>query len=158
MTKDQVALPEWAQPLGLTPHPEGGWYAETWRSELTLPAASLPGYDRDRAAGTAIYFVLLPGEESAWHTVRGAEMWLFHRGAPVELDLGGDGAVPLGVGPTGIEHTETIVVGPDIGAGHRPQALVPPGHWQRARAVGTEAALVSCIVVPGFDFADFRLA
>ncbi|UZF54516.1 cupin domain-containing protein [Gordonia polyisoprenivorans] len=163
MTKDQAALPEWAQPLGLAPHPEGGWYAETWRSELSLPAASLPGYDGDRAAGTAIYFVLLPGEESAWHTVRGAEMWLFHRGAPVELDLGGDGSVPLGVGPTGIEHTgiehtETIVVGPDIGAGHRPQVLVPPGHWQRARAVGNEAALVSCVVVPGFDFADFRLA
>lgn len=168
MTKDQAALPEWALSLNLARHPEGGWYAETWRSELTLPAASLPGYDGDRAAGTAIYFVLLPGEESAWHTVRGAEMWLFHRGAPVELDLGGDGAVPLsvgplsvgplGVGPTGIEHTETIVVGPDIAAGHRPQALVPPGHWQRARAVGTEAALVSCIVVPGFDFADFRLA
>ena len=76
-------------------------------------------------------------------------MWLFHRGAPVELDLGGDGEAPNDV--------ETVVVGPDVEIGQRPQAFVPPGHWQRARAVGDEASLVSCVVAPGFDFADFAL-
>ncbi|OCW86852.1 cupin domain-containing protein [Gordonia hongkongensis] len=143
--------PEWVKALDLQPHPEGGWFRETWRSDVVVPSASLAdGYTGDRAAGTAIYFVLMPGDESAWHTVRGAELWLHHRGAPVELDFGGDADVPGD--PT------TVLVGPDIEAGHRPQALVPPGVWQRARPAGDEPSLVSCIVVPGFDFEDFRLA
>ena len=143
-------LPEWALGLDLRPHPEGGWFRETWRSAVDIPSTVLPdGYIGERAAATAIYFLLLPGEESAWHTVRGAEIWLFHRGAAVELDLGGDADEPRDV--------ETVVVGPDVESGHRPQALVPPGHWQRARAVGDSAALVSCIVARGFDFADFAL-
>lgn len=155
MTDDR--LPLWARGLGLQPHPEGGWYAETWRSELTLAAEALGDrYTDARAAGTAIYFLLLPGEESAWHTVVGAELWLHHRGAPVELDLGRVGERPDGV--------HTVRVGPDLDAGERPQAIVPPGVWQRARvappASGTVdggADLVSCVVVPGFDFADFGL-
>ena len=142
-------LPQWAQSVGFTAHPEGGWYAETWRSNLTLPPDVLPGYDAPRAAGTAILFLLLPGEESAWHTVRGAELWLYHRGAPVQLELGGDADSP--------STATTISVGADLAAGQQPQALVPPQHWQRARCGGTEASLVSCVVVPGFDFADFRL-
>lgn len=143
--------PEWVKALDLQPHPEGGWFRETWRSDVVVPSASLvDGYTGDRDAGTAIYFVLMPGDESAWHTVRGAELWLHHRGAPVELDFGGDADVPGD--PT------TVLVGPDIEAGHRPQALVPPGVWQRARPAGDEPSLVSCIVVPGFDFEDFRLA
>lgn len=146
-----TGLPDWATSLDLQPHPEGGWYRQTWRSEVGLPQAVLPaGYTGDRAAGTAIYFVLMPGEQSAWHTVRGSEIWLHHRGAPVQLDLGGDGDEP--------GEPRAIIVGPDIDAGQQPQALVPPGVWQRARPVGDEAALVSCIVVPGFDFEDFRLA
>ncbi|MHC3003520.1 cupin domain-containing protein [Gordonia metallireducens] len=143
-------LPDWAKSLDLQPHPEGGWFRETWRSEVGLPNAVLPaGYTGDRAAGTAIYFVLMPGQQSAWRTVRSSEIWLHHRGAPVQLDLGGDGEAPGDPTP--------IIVGPDIEAGQHPQALVPPGVWQRARPVGDEAALVSCVVVPGFDFADFRL-
>lgn len=144
-------LPAWAQGMGLTAHPEGGWYRETWRSDITVPADVLPGYGASRAAGTAILFLLLPGEESAWHTVRGAEVWLHHRGAPVELDLGGDADTPTST-------PQTVQVGPLVEAGQQPQALVPPGNWQRARCGGDEASLVSCIVVPGFDFADFRLA
>ncbi|GAC48952.1 cupin domain-containing protein [Gordonia aichiensis] len=147
---DASRLPDWAASLDLTPHPEGGWYRETWRSDVEIPAAALPAaYGDGRAAATAIYFLLLPGEQSAWHTVRGAEVWLFHRGAPLELDLGGGEDEPREV--------DTITVGPDIESGHRPQALVPPGHWQRARAVGDHASLVSCVVAPGFDFADFAL-
>ncbi|MGC4960215.1 cupin domain-containing protein [Gordonia sp. DT218] len=144
-------LPDWARGLGLSPHPEGGWYRETWRSDVTIPADILPhGYPGDRAVGTAIYFLLLPDERSAWHTVRGAELWLYHRGSPVLLELGGDGSGP--------DAPAEVVVGADIAAGHLPQAVVPPGTWQRARPVGDEPSLVSCLVLPGFDFADFRLA
>lgn len=149
MTGD-VGVPEWVRALHLEPHPEGGWFRETWRADLVLPNSVLPqGYSGDRAAGTAIYFVLMPGEQSAWHTVVGAELWLHHRGSPVILDIAGDGPAPGAV--------EATVVGPDVAAGEVPQALVPPGHWQRARCRDDEPALVSCIVVPGFDFADFRL-
>ncbi|GAC66389.1 cupin domain-containing protein [Gordonia soli] len=144
------ALPEWAGPLGLEPHPEGGWFAETWRSEITIPQSALPhGYPGHRSAGTSIYFLLMPGEESAWHTVRSTELWLHHRGSPIALELGGAGGRP--------RLERTVIVGPDIAGGQVPQALVPPGHWQRARPVDDVAGLVSCIVVPGFDFADFAL-
>ncbi|MBT0565484.1 cupin domain-containing protein [Williamsia sp. CHRR-6] len=142
-------LPDWATGLDLQPHPEGGWYRETWASDIVLPESVLPqGYSGERKAGTAILFVLPAGAESAWHTVRGAEIWLHHRGGPVELTLGGDGSAP--------GHETTVELGPDILAGQRPQHVVGAQVWQRARAT-EEAALVSCIVVPGFDFADFAL-
>jgi len=144
-------LPDWARELNLAPHPEGGWYRETWRSGITVPATSLPGdYPGARAAGTAILFLLMPGQQSAWHTVRSEEIWLHHRGGPLLLDVGGDGDRPGRV----TEH----LLGPDIVAGQAPQLLVPARHWQRARPAGDEPILVSCVVVPGFDFADFRLA
>ena len=140
-----TSLPDWAQSLDLAPHPEGGWFKETWRSEVTIPHASLPdGYPGSRAAGTAILFLLMPGQQSAWHTVRGTEMWLYHRGSPVQLDLGSDGTQPGEV--------TTLLVAPES-----PQQIVPPSVWQRARPVGDEPSLVSCIVTPGFDFEDFRL-
>ena len=82
-------LPEWVRRLELSPHPEGGWFRETWRSDLTLEGSQLPAhYGGPRSAGTAILFVLMPGKESAWHTVRSAELWLYHRGSPVELHFG----------------------------------------------------------------------
>lgn len=140
-------VPEWIHQLDLAPHPEGGWFRETWRSELTLADATLPPhYDGPRAAGTAILFALLPGQESAWHTVRSAELWLHHRGSPVALEFGPD------------QHgATTVLLGSDVEAGQHPQVLVPAGHWQRARPRGIEPTLVSCVVVPGFDFADFAL-
>jgi hypothetical protein len=140
-------IPEWVQQLDLAPHPEGGWFRETWRSELTLATHTLPShYDGPRAAGTAILFALLPGQESAWHTVRSAELWMHHRGSPVALEFGPNR-----------DNTMALLLGSDIEAGHHPQLVVPPGHWQRARPHGAEASLVSCVVVPGFDFADFDL-
>lgn len=133
-------LPDWARDLGLSPHPEGGWYAETYRHpDSTKTSAGA------RSLGTAIYFLLLPGEESAWHRVRPDELWFHHRGGPLRLWIGEE--------PT--TATE-YVLGPDIQAGHRPQLLVPGDQWQAARPVD-EAVLVSCVVVPGFDFADFEL-
>ena len=74
-------LPEWARRLDLSPHPEGGWFRETWRSGLTMPQSALPpDYTGPRSAGTAILFLLMPGQQSAWHTVRSAELWLYHSG------------------------------------------------------------------------------
>lgn len=141
-------IPLWLRRLDLDPHPEGGWFRETWRSELILADAALPPqYGSPRAAGTAILFALLPGQESAWHTVRGAELWLHHRGSPVALEFGTDPDSAI-----------THFLGSDIEAGECPQLLVPPGHWQRACPQGDEPSLVSCVVVPGFDFADFALA
>lgn len=130
--------PALAAALDLQPHPEGGWYRETWRS----PVRFVPdGYDGPRAAATAIHFLLLPGEKSAPHTVRSDELWLWHRGGPLLLDIGG----------------EEIVLGPDVEHGQLLQAVVPGGVSQAARPATDEYALVSCIVSPGFDFTDFRL-
>ncbi|WP_419998530.1 cupin domain-containing protein [Streptomyces boninensis] len=142
--------PPLADALGLQPHPEGGWFAQTWAvgAEVTPP-----GYPGPRAAATGIYFLLAPGEESAWHVVRSDELWLWHRGSPLVLSFGGSGERPDRAGTT------EVVLGPDVAAGQRPQVLVPGGVWQAARpeAAAQEATLVSCVVSPGFDFADFRL-
>lgn len=140
-------LPGWAQQLDLSPHPEGGWYRETWRSDLTVTQAALPpDYTGPRSAGTAILFLLMPGQQSAWHTVRSAELWLFHRGSPLIVEMGSDH-------DSATEH----LLGSDIDAGQQPQLVVPARHWQRARPRDDEPTLVSCVVVPGFDFADFEL-
>jgi predicted cupin superfamily sugar epimerase len=140
--------PPIADLLDLAPHPEGGWFRETWRSDVELPA--LPGYPGPRAAGTAIYYLLGPGESSAWHQVRSAELWLWHRGGPLTLTLGGAGDSPG-------EAVEHHILGGEVEAGEVPQLLVPPGVWQSARPTADAEVLVSCVVVPGFDFADFRM-
>lgn len=137
-------LPDWAADLGLRPHPEGGWYVETYRHSSTIET---PG--GARSLGTGIYFLLLPGEASAWHRVASDELWFHHRGGPLHVWLGGDTEAP----GQPSEH----VLGPDVSAGQRPQLLVPGRQWQAARPVD-EAVLVSCVVVPGFDFADFTLS
>jgi predicted cupin superfamily sugar epimerase len=149
-------LPDWARTLDLAPHPEGGWFKETWRSELTVAQSALPpGYTGPRSGGTAILFLLMPGQQSAWHTVRSAELWLHHRGSPLLLEVGRDGG--QGSSPEQ-DGAATLLLGSDVGAGESPQLVVPPGHWQRARPRDDEPTLVSCVVVPGFDYADFALA
>src|SRR5215813_7788175 len=116
-------LPDWARRLELAPHPEGGWFRETWRSELTFGQSALPTeYSGSRNAGTAILFLLMPGQQSAWHTVRSAELWLHHRGSPLLLEVGAERATAA-----------THLLGSDVDAGQHPQVLVPPGQWQRAR-------------------------
>lgn len=132
--------------LGLQAHPEGGWYKETWRG-----ASGADG----RAGGTAIIFLLKAGEASHWHTVDAAELWLWQAGDPVELRLAASDAGPV----------RSVILGADVGAGQQLQGLVAPHEWQAARpapALGGEAvhgySLVSCVVVPGFDFAGFTLA
>jgi predicted cupin superfamily sugar epimerase len=148
---DTSDLPPWARGLGLQPHPEGGCYAETWRSDVTLPATALPaGYDGPRSLATSILFLLLPGQESAWHVVRSAELWLHQRGGPLALTTAGDD-------PEGPGEPHVRLLGTEPDRGELPQLLVPAGHWQSARPAAAEPVLVGCVVAPGFDFADFRL-
>lgn len=136
MTADRPPL---AAALDLEPHPEGGWYRQTWASPVTV---TLPD-GRVRPTATLIYFLLPAGESSAWHRVRSDEIWLVHQGA-VRLELGGAGPAPADI--------EAVVLDAD-----RPQVLVPADVWQRT-VPSDEDALVSCLVSPGFDFADFELA
>ncbi len=123
--------------LGMRPHPEGGHYAETWR-----------GGDRGdgRSTASAIYFLLRSGERSHWHRVDADEIWLFHAGQPLELRTAPDDGAVL-----------TMTLGPDVGSGHVPQAVIPANAWQAAQPLG-KFSLVSCVVAPGFEFAGFELA
>jgi uncharacterized protein len=139
--------PATAEALDLLPHPEGGWYAQTWASDVTFTP---PGYSGQRAAATAIYFLLAPGDESRWHTVRSDEIWLWHAGGPLHLLLGGAGAAPRA-------EPQVVTLGQDLAMGQRPQHVVPAGCWQSARPAADAEVLVSCVVAPGFDFADFAV-
>ncbi|PSL04642.1 hypothetical protein CLV30_105108 [Haloactinopolyspora alba] len=139
--------PRLAELLDLSPHPEGGWFRETWRSPMEFAP---DGYDGTRAAATCIYFLLPAGEESRWHRVRSTEIWLWHAGGPLSLFLGGTGETPDA-------EPHTITLGGDVAGGQEPQAIVPAGAWQAARPAGSDDVLVSCVVSPGFDFADFEL-
>ena len=132
MTADQLI-----EQLGLEPHPEGGHYAETWRASTSNGA---------RAAGTAIYYLLEAGEESAWHRIDSTEIWHHYAGAALELRTTADG-----------EAIETIVLGPELSDGQRPQHIIAPGIWQAARSLG-DWTLVGCTVSPGFEFAGFEMA
>nr|WP_246497194.1 cupin domain-containing protein [Sphaerisporangium rubeum] len=136
--------PPVAEELGLLPHPEGGWFRETWRTSAEFVPA---GYDGPRQSATGIYFLLAPGEESVWHAVRSDEVWFWHRGGPLTLTLGGTGREP--------GEPAAVTLGPRVEDGELPQVIVPAGTWQAARPTGAEAVLVSCVVSPGFDFADF---
>jgi hypothetical protein len=136
-----------AEQLDLQPHPEGGWYRETWRTSVSFQA---DGYDGERAAATAIYYLLQPGERSRWHLVASDELWLWHSGGPLALRFGGTGAGPRPA-------SQSFLLGPELARGQQPQVLVPGGTWQCAGPAGPSAVLVSCVVAPGFDPADFRL-
>lgn len=129
--------------LGLQPHPEGGFYVETWRSPVRVPTAR-----GERAAMTVIHFLLPEGAFSAFHRVHADEAWHHVDGAPVELHvLAADGS-----------DYRLHRLGPWRHEAHRSHVVVPAGAWQAARPVGTGFALVSCTVAPGFDFEDFEMA
>lgn len=124
--------------LGLQPHPEGGWYRETWRA---------PAPDGVRASATSIYFLLEQGQRSHWHKVDAAEIWLWHAGSPITLSTSPGDSGPIA----------SVSLGGDIRAGDTPQHIIPRDHWQSAQAKDGWA-LVSCIVSPGFEFDGFELA
>lgn len=123
--------------LDLAPHPEGGYFRETFR-DCEMPA--------ERGASTAIYFLLKSGQQSHWHSVDAAEGWHYYAGAALSLETAPDG------GPI----TATIL-GPNLATGERPQVIVPKGHWQRAKSLG-DWTLVGCTVAPAFTFDGFILA
>ncbi len=124
--------------LGLAPHPEGGHFAEIYRRPA---AGDEPG------TMTSIYYLLAPGEQSAWHRLgRSDEIWFHHAGAPLELKLSRDGI-----------HYESHRLGIDVARGERPQVIVPAGCWQSAHVLGAWS-LAGCAVSPGFQFSDFELA
>jgi hypothetical protein len=125
--------------LDLEPHPEGGHYRQTFRDERNTPGG--------RAASTAIYFLLARGERSHWHKVDAVEVWHYHAGAPIRLEI----ALHEG-GPV-----ERLILGGDLAAGERPQAVVPAHAWQAATALG-DWTLVGCTVAPGFAFTGFAMA
>lgn len=131
MTADEII-----SALDLAPHPEGGFYRQTWIAE-----------NEGRATGTSIYFLLKDGGASHWHTVDAVEIWHYYAGAPLVLSLAEEDEGPA------IDH----ILGPDLADGQRPQLIVPEGHWQAARTTG-EWTLVGCTVSPGFEFSGFHLA
>jgi predicted cupin superfamily sugar epimerase len=138
MSMEQAAAAAIIAKLDLSPHPEGGWYRETWRADAP------PG---ERASATAIHFLLEAHQRSHWHRVDAAELWLWHAGAPLMLAMAAAEAGPV----------RRVTLGADVLAGEQPQALVPPCHWQAAEPRGGWT-LASCLVSPGFDFAGFELA
>lgn len=127
--------------LGLLPHPEGGFFRETWRA---------PTQDGERSASTAIVFLLRAQDRSHWHTVDADEIWIWQGGDPLFLEIAADDAA------SPVSH----ILGIDHAAGHQLQGVVPTGQWQAASVLNGQHgyALVSCIVAPGFDFAGFTLA
>lgn len=130
--------------LGLAPHPEGGWYRETWRSDIGIQG------DPARASATLIYFLIPAGQRSALHRVDASEFWLWHAGDPLTLS----------VKERLEDDIRDVTVGPDVLAGQHPQYRIPTSWWQAAEPVEGEAgfSLVSCMVSPGFEFSGFELA
>lgn len=122
--------------LDLQPHPEGEHYCETFRDAQAI---------NGRAACTAIYFLLAKGERSHWHRVDACEIWHYYAGDPLALHI------------SDARDTNTIMLGPNLIDGQRPQGVVPPHVWQAAEALGNWT-LVGCTVAPGFEFSRFELA
>ncbi|MDF1854101.1 cupin domain-containing protein [Pseudooceanicola sp.] len=133
MTADQIIAR-----LNLAPHPEGGYYRQTWIA---------PSVGDERPSGTCIYFLLKAGERSHWHRVDATEIWHFYAGAPLILSLSAVDSAPAR------DHR----LGPDLLAGEAPQIVVPTAYWQAARSTGAWS-LVGCTVSPAFRFQGFTLA
>jgi predicted cupin superfamily sugar epimerase len=123
--------------LELKPHPEGGYFRETFRD---------PRLDADgRSVSTAIYFLLARDEHSHWHRIDAVEIWHYYAGSPLTLEI------------TDADGRRVVTLGPDLAAGEVPQAIVPAQAWQAAESTG-DWTLVGCTVAPGFDFSKFELA
>jgi uncharacterized protein len=123
--------------LGLAPHPEGGWYRETWRGAAPEGAT--------RGVATSILFLLEAGQRSHWHRINAAELWLHQGGGALKLFSALDG------------ETAEVRLGPDIAAGDQLQHVIRPHEWQAAEALESWA-LVACVVAPAFEFSGFEMA
>lgn len=143
MTKELITS------LNLQPHPEGGWYRESYRATESIPADGLPGrFDGPRSFATAIYFLLTSETFSALHRLKSDEQWHFYRGSPLTIHV---------IHPDG--RYAPVKLGQQLDRGETLHAVVPYGCWFGA-TVDTSGsyALVGCTVAPGFDFADFEMA
>ncbi len=138
MPDSSLTAAEVVELLDLAPHPEGGFYRETWRDQPADPSA--------RGHGTAIYFLLPGGVENRWHRVDAVEIWHHYAGAALELRIGRQEPVA----------DQTILLGPDLASAQRPQGIVPADAWQSARSLG-DWTLVGCTVCPAFRFEGFQM-
>lgn len=139
----------WINGLKLVPHPEGGYYRETYRSGETVKREALPArFSGERCFATSIYYLLRSGEISALHRIRSDEIWYHHDGAPIIIHVFERGG-----------RYRALKLGRDAAAEEFPQTVVPAGSWFGAAVGGDDAfCLAGCSVAPGFDFADFELA
>ncbi len=139
----------WINRLQLEPHPEGGYFRQTYRSDLVLAHETLPeGFSGKRRAATAIYFLLEGENFSAFHRLRSDEVWHFYAGSAVTVDV---------IDPEG-KHS-SILLGNDPEAGQAFQAVVQAGCWFASHISDWKSfAVVGCTVAPGFDFEDFEMA
>ncbi|MFL5729524.1 MAG: cupin domain-containing protein [Cytophagaceae bacterium] len=134
---------DWIKKLNLLPHPEGGYYRETYRSSATIPAGR---FDKNRNVSTAIYFLLEEKNKSHFHRIKSDELWFFHEGAALEILMLDEAGLKI------------VLLGKNAEAGESLQAIVPAHTWFAARLRDQkDFALVSCTVAPGFEFADFEL-
>lgn len=140
----------WVNSFGMQPHPEGGYYAETYRSSEMIPQTGLPDrFSGSRSFSTAIYFLLESHHISALHRIQSDEVWHFYAGGPLDVFV---------IEPSTHELT-VIRLGNNPDKGEVFQAVVPAGCWFGSKpAPETAYSLVGCTVAPGFDFADFVMA
>ena len=135
----------WVDQLNLLPHPEGGFYKETYRSQSNVDFVCFSG---KRSVSTGIYFLLTKGNFSAFHRIKSDEMWHFYSGDPIDIFI---------LSPEG--NLGKITLGLDLESGQTPQAVVPSGTWFASQVKeGGDHGLVGCTVAPGFDFDDFEMA
>lgn len=134
--------------LRLTPHPEGGYFRETYRSSGEIPEACLgPQYTGVRNYSTCIYFLLTSAKFSAFHRIKQDEIWHFYDGAPIRLHM-----------LSALGDYSNHLIGRDLEKGEVPQFIVPGGNWFAAEVIHQDSySLVGCTVAPGFTFADFEL-
>jgi predicted cupin superfamily sugar epimerase len=138
----------WIERLQLEAHPEGGYFRQTYRSDLVIAREALPaGFTGARSASTAICFLLEGKNFSAFHRLRSDEVWHFYVGSPLVVDV---------IAPSGAR--SAILLGNDLEAGQVPQAVVPAGCWFASHVADWKSfAVVGCTVAPGFDFEDFEM-
>jgi predicted cupin superfamily sugar epimerase len=148
MQQEITPAKNWIDALGLLPHPEGGYFRETYRSQEVVPAAGLPArFGAPRALATGIYYLLEAGDYSAFHRIKADEMLHFYAGNALDVHMIDERGYSI------------VTLGSDVAKGETLQFTVPAGTWfAAAPKVGAQYSLIGCTVSPGFDFADFEMA
>ncbi|MCF8257134.1 MAG: cupin domain-containing protein [Flavobacteriales bacterium] len=146
MPVQRTSAAQWAELLNLSPHPEGGWYRETYRAKAVIDCPE--GFDGERSCATAIYFLLTSQSFSAFHRILSDEVWHFYTGDGITVhEIAANGAY--------IAHR----LGASPGQGEVFQLVIPAGSWFASEvSAGGDHGLVGCTVAPGFDFRDFEMA